>query len=215
MVTSRCSALSKLDCWELITSNYNSTSTNMVYVSQENLNRPPSVLYTVFKMLRPASTKIKSSSQADGLELPRTTLGNHASFSSDSGKSKISPEQLGHILERLGFDHTRSEVEVMLNSIKQHDEDAIELDDFLSALDSKISKEASDTETARAFEVFDRGNSGQITSDGLYSVLETLGQRIDKNQLGAVFKEADLDRDGVISYDDFHHFVKRNENRPT
>lgn len=59
--------------------------------------------------------------------------------------------------------------------------------------------EASDTEVARAFDVFDREKSGQITSDGLYSVIEILGRRMDKDQLSAMFKEADLDGDGVIN----------------
>jgi len=40
--------------------------------------------YTIHKMLRPASTKTNSSFQADGLDLPRTTLGNHASYASVS-----------------------------------------------------------------------------------------------------------------------------------
>ncbi|KAG4412660.1 hypothetical protein IFR04_014201 [Cadophora malorum] len=110
-------------------------------------------------MLRPASTKTNSSFQADGLDLPRTTLGNHASYASDNGN----------------------------------------ISDFVFALDSKIPDGGSDTEIARTFEVFDREKSGKITPDGLYLVLEILGQRMDKNQLSAVFKEADLDHDGVIN----------------
>jgi len=78
-----------------------------------------------------------------------------------------------------------------------------------------VPDEASDTEVARAFDVFDREKSGQITSDGLYSVIEILGRRMDKDQLSAMFKEADLDGDGVINYDDFYHLVKRKGRRPT
>ncbi|PVH67732.1 EF-hand [Cadophora sp. DSE1049] len=133
----------------------------------------------------------------------------------DNGHSKISLEQLENILKRLGFNHTRSEIKTMFNGINHCDEDAIEIDDFVSALDSTVPDEASDTEIARAFEVFDREKSGQITSDRLYSVIDILGQRMNKDQLSAVFKEADLDGDGVINYDDFYRLVKRKERRPT
>ncbi|XMA13686.1 hypothetical protein WAI453_006477 [Rhynchosporium graminicola] len=166
-------------------------------------------------MLRPAPIETNSSSQADGLNLPRTTLRNHPSNASDNGNSKISLEQWENILKRLGYDHTRSENKTMFNGIKHCDEDAIEIDDFVSALDSKVPDEASDTEIARAFEVFDREKTGKVTPDGLYSVIEILGQRMNKNQLSAIFKEADLDGDGVINYDDFYYLVKCKERRST
>lgn len=71
--------------------------------------------------------------------------------------------------------------------------------DFLSALDSKVQDEASDVEIAQAFVVFDREKIRFITSGNLHSVMEILGQKVNKEQLGAVFKEADLDSDGVIN----------------
>jgi Ca2+-binding EF-hand superfamily protein len=47
--------------------------------------------------------------------------------------------------------------------------------------------------------VFDRDKTGFITSGDLYSVMEILGQMVNKEQLSAIFKEADLDGDGVIN----------------
>jgi Ca2+-binding EF-hand superfamily protein len=64
---------------------------------------------------------------------------------------------------------------------------------------SKVQDEASDIEIARAFVVFDRDRTGVITPDNLYLVLEILGQKLDNEQLDAVYKEADLDSDGVIN----------------
>jgi Ca2+-binding EF-hand superfamily protein len=66
-------------------------------------------------------------------------------------------------------------------------------------LDSKVQDEASDVEISQAFVVFDRHKTGLITSGDLYSVMEILGQKVNKEQLSAIFKEADLDGDGVIN----------------
>jgi Ca2+-binding EF-hand superfamily protein len=71
--------------------------------------------------------------------------------------------------------------------------------DFLSVLNSKVQDEASDVEISQAFVVFDRDKTGFITSGDLYSVMEILGQKVNKEQLSAIFKEADLDGDGVIN----------------
>jgi Ca2+-binding EF-hand superfamily protein len=71
--------------------------------------------------------------------------------------------------------------------------------DFLSALESKVEDEASDVEISQAFMVFDRDKTGFITSGDLHLVMEILGQKVDKEQLSAIFKEADLDGDGVIN----------------
>lgn len=70
--------------------------------------------------------------------------------------------------------------------------------DFLSVLDSKVQDGPSDIEISQAFVVFDRSKTGLITSSDLYSVMETLGLKVDKEQLSTMFNEADIDGDGVI-----------------
>ena len=70
--------------------------------------------------------------------------------------------------------------------------------DFLSVLDSKVQDEPSDIEISQAFVVFDRSKTGLITSSDLYSVIETLGLKMDKKQLSTMFNEADIDGDSVI-----------------
>ncbi|OCK84691.1 EF-hand [Lepidopterella palustris CBS 459.81] len=172
-------------------------------------------------MSRPTSIKTDSSSQADRLAPPETTPSKHAlctfSMRANVGSPprmmeivcKINPERLKSMMRCLGYNHTRSEIETMLKGIKPCNEGAIEFDDFLSVLDSKVQDEASDVEISQAFMVFDRDETGSITPGDLYSVMEILGQKVNKEQPSAIFKEADLDGDGVINFDDFYRLVKR------
>ena len=94
---------------------------------------------------------------------------------------------------------------------------------------------APDVEIAQTFQLFDREKTGFITSDNLYLVMGILGQKVNKEQLNAIFEEADLDGDGVIncksilqvnyidvaltvwfsSDDDFYRLVKRKESCPS
>jgi len=166
-------------------------------------------------MPRSPSIETDYSSQAGSLASSTTTFGKRPSRSSDNGNNKINPERLEAILGQLGYYYTRSEVENMLISINPGNETTAQLDDFITTLDSKVQDVAPDVEIAQTFQLFDREKTGFITSDNLYLVMGILGQKVNKEQLNAIFEEADLDGDGVINYDDFYRLVKRKESCPS
>lgn len=117
----------------------------------------------------------------------------------DKRNGKVDLERLKTIIKRLGNNYTQTDTESMLRSIRTFQESEIIFNDFLSELDSKTQNQISDEEIAQAFVVFNRNMDGFITVGDLHYVMEILGQKVNEEKLNAIFKEADLDNDGVIN----------------
>ncbi|VDD97106.1 unnamed protein product, partial [Enterobius vermicularis] len=68
-------------------------------------------------------------------------------------------------------------------------------------------------EYKKAFSFFDENDDGQITLRELESAMNRCGQYPTKLELKRIMIEADKDKNGVITYDEFVTLMKGNENR--
>ena len=60
-----------------------------------------------------------------------------------------------------------------------------------------------DEELIEAFKVFDRDGNGSISADELRNVIQILKLKIEEYDVNSMIKEADLDHDGHINFEDF------------
>ena len=58
-------------------------------------------------------------------------------------------------------------------------------------------------EYRKAFGIYDKDNSGNISTEEFYKVLKNLGQKISKDEAQELVNELDQDRSGEISFDEF------------
>jgi calmodulin len=59
-------------------------------------------------------------------------------------------------------------------------------------------------ELIEAFKVFDRDGNGLISASELKHVIEkSSGENLSENEVNEMIKEADIDGDGYINYDEF------------
>ncbi|KAG9142735.1 hypothetical protein Leryth_005496 [Lithospermum erythrorhizon] len=58
-------------------------------------------------------------------------------------------------------------------------------------------------ELKEAFKVFDRDQDGFISAKELRNVMTNLGERLTDEEAHQMIREADLDGDGLVSYDEF------------
>lgn len=71
-----------------------------------------------------------------------------------------------------------------------------------AGLMSRKAKETDREEELReAFRVFDRNGDGYISAPELRLVMTNLGEKLTDEEVEDMIKEADLDGDGVVSYD--------------
>ena len=77
--------------------------------------------------------------------------------------------------------------------------------DLLSWLEAK---NPSDRENSEAFKVFDRDGNGFISAAELRHVMTNLGEKLTDEEADAMVREADLDGDGQINYEEFVNMMK-------
>ena len=56
-------------------------------------------------------------------------------------------------------------------------------------------------QVTEAFRVFDKDNSGTISADEIRVVLSKCGEEVDDSEIDDMIKQADVDGDGLISYE--------------
>lgn len=133
-------------------------------------------------------------------------------FDRDSD-GKISASELGHAFRVQGQNFSDAEVRQIITEIDEDGNGQIDFDEFVGLMTSKM-KEASrdETEMREAFKVFDRNGDGKISCKELKYVLTSIGENLTDAEFADLIREADIDGDGSISFDEFsnvlaHKFV--------
>ena len=67
--------------------------------------------------------------------------------------------------------------------------------------DRQADVDAQIEEITKAFRVFDKDNSGTISAEEIKAVLSKCGEKLDEAEVDEMIKRADLDGDGLISYE--------------
>lgn len=116
---------------------------------------------------------------------------------------KISKKELGTIMRNLGQTPTEVELTEMINEVDIDGNGTIDFREFLGLMVRKMKDSDLDEELYEAFKVFDRDGNGFITSHELKNVMSGLGEYLTPEEVDDLVREADLDGDGQINYEEF------------
>lgn len=119
------------------------------------------------------------------------------------GDGSITTKELGTVIRSLGQNPTEEELQDMINEVDADGSGTIECQEFLELMAKKIKGTDSDEQLKEAFRVFDKDQNGFISAAELRHVLTNLGEKLTDEEIGEMVREADLDRDGQINYDEF------------
>ena len=72
------------------------------------------------------------------------------------------------------------------------------LPEFLAMMSRATRVEDTDEELRRAFQVFDRDNSGTISTEELRDVLRSIGENLTDSELDEMMHQVDVDGNGTI-----------------
>ncbi|CAN1285494.1 Calmodulin-2/4 (Fragment) [Linum perenne] len=124
--------------------------------------------------------------------------------STEMETGKITVEELGRAIKSLGLRPSEGELQEMIKEVDWDGNGCIEFDEFVSLMASKLKQRQADhLELREAFRVFDKDQDGFISPSELRDGMLNVGERITDEELGQMVKEADIDGDGLISYDEF------------
>lgn len=115
----------------------------------------------------------------------------------------ITISELGVVMRSLGQRPTETELRDMVNEVDQDGNGTIEFNEFLQMMSKKLKEADCEEELREAFRVFDKNNDGLISSNELRHVMTSLGERLSEEEVDDMIKEADLDGDGQVNYEEF------------
>ncbi|XP_060523392.1 calmodulin-A-like isoform X2 [Cylas formicarius] len=115
----------------------------------------------------------------------------------------ITMAELGVVMRSLGQRPTETELRDMVNEVDQDGNGTIEFNEFLQMMSRKMKEADGEEELKEAFRVFDKNNDGLISNIELRHVMTSLGERLSEEEVEDMIKEADLDGDGQVNYEEF------------
>ncbi|XP_047737889.1 calcium and integrin-binding family member 2-like [Hyalella azteca] len=107
------------------------------------------------------------------------------------------------------LDLVNSELRKLVSGVSTCADGTIEFNEFLQMMSKKLKNMGDENELKEAFKVFDKKNSGYLTSTELRHVMTSLGERLSESEVDAMIKEASPSGDGKVNYDDFVSLIAR------
>merc|ERR1711976_181171 len=115
----------------------------------------------------------------------------------------ISVSELLKAMTTLGFDSKNPAIFNMINDMDNDGNGEIEFEEFLDMMTARISDKNTKEDLERVFKLFDEDRTGNISLDNLKKVARELGEDISEEELKEIILRADLDGDGLLTFDDF------------
>ncbi|XP_030520861.1 calmodulin-2/4-like isoform X3 [Rhodamnia argentea] len=129
--------------------------------------------------------------------------------------SCITTKELGTVMRSLGQNPTEAELQDMINEVDADGNGTIDFPEFLNLMARKMKDTDSEEELKEAFRVFDKDQNGFISAAELRHVMTNLGEKLTDEEVDEMIREADVDGDGQINYEEFVRVMmaKRREKR--
>ncbi|XP_038902291.1 calmodulin-like protein 11 [Benincasa hispida] len=119
------------------------------------------------------------------------------------GDGCITIEELATVIRSLDQNPTEEELQDMIKEVDVDGNGTIEFTEFLNLMAKKIKETDAEEELKEAFKVFDKDQNGYISATELRHVMINLGEKLTDDEVEQMIKEADLDGDGQVNFEEF------------
>ena len=128
-------------------------------------------------------------------------------------RGTISVSEISKIMKNFGYPLSKKEIESMIASINTSGTGELTFEEFVTLMEKQTSMidETDEDAVLRAFKTFDKDHDGKITNFEFRYILSQLGldDKFTNEEVDYLFKECDLDNDGILNYQDFINFWKQ------
>ncbi|KAI4371517.1 hypothetical protein MLD38_019742 [Melastoma candidum] len=118
--------------------------------------------------------------------------------------------ELGSLLRSLGLKPSADQLDVLTLKADTNNNGLVEFSEFVALVAPDLLPAKSpytDKQLRGLFRVFDRDGNGYITAAELAHSMARLGHALTADELTGMIKEADLDEDGMISFEEFSRAI--------
>merc|ERR1719315_192393 len=91
----------------------------------------------------------------------------------------------------------------MVSVVDKANRGIVKFPDFLEMMATKVDEDLQDDDIREAFTIFDNDGNGTISRSELRHIMLNLGLELTEDECETLFKEADMDMDGTINYQEF------------
>ena len=109
----------------------------------------------------------------------------------------------------LGFDLRDTNVYQMISDLDSDGNAQIDFDEWVHLMSNRVSVSSSKASILKIFPLYDDEKTDHISVKNLRRVANDLGENITEEELQEMIDRADLDRDGLVNYDEFYTIVTR------
>lgn len=122
----------------------------------------------------------------------------------------ITTKELGDIMYNLGQTPNMTELQEMIKEVDIDGNGTIDFKEFLGLMARKMRDTDNNEELIETFKVFDKDGNGLISPNELLSVINSLHENVTMDEVNEMVKEADIDGDGYINYQEFVRMIEDN-----
>lgn len=128
------------------------------------------------------------------------------------GQGAISKQLFGDYLRAIGYNPTNQQSEDILKNANAPDQLSLELIDELiqsneRELDATTTGKVDDF--IKAFQVFDKENSGKVSVGDIRYMLTSLGEKLSDEEVDELLKGVEIDSEGGVDYKKFIEDILR------
>lgn len=113
-----------------------------------------------------------------------------------TNQGQIDKENIIQAMRYLGIIKTQTEFEALINELPN----TITLNQFLNLINKERDNLIDKQDIIQAFEVFDEKKTGKVSAKELYHALSVIGEKLTQNDIDALTKMVQPDKDGLINY---------------
>ncbi|KAK9749889.1 hypothetical protein RND81_02G158100 [Saponaria officinalis] len=121
---------------------------------------------------------------------------------------KISAAELRRYFATTGEIVSQEEAQEVIDELDSDKDGMLEFNDFVKLMDMKEEGGDNEEDLKKVFEMFEHEKgSGRITPRGLQRALIRLGDTKSYNECVTMIQVFDMDGDGVLDFNEFHHMM--------
>ncbi|KAI0748708.1 hypothetical protein C8Q80DRAFT_1121064 [Daedaleopsis nitida] len=121
------------------------------------------------------------------------------------GDGTITTKELGTVMRSLGQNPTEAQLQAMINEVDGDGDGTIDFPEFMTMMAPKtpVTPATDNEEFTEAFKLFDEDRNGYISAADLRHAMGSLGEKLSDSEVDEMIREADVDGDGQINYEEF------------
>ena len=124
------------------------------------------------------------------------------------GSGTIDVGEIVKIMKNFGYPIKKSEAQRMISEIDDNGDGELDFEEFVTLMEKQTNyiDQTEEELVLAAFKSFDKDHDGKITNYEFRYILSQLGDMFTEEECDTLFKECDLDNDGILVYQDFINF---------